>query len=98
MGYVETAPLTTQMAAELGAPDTRGVVIGRMRRDSSAYQAGLRPGDIIVGFNGAAITDNGQLSRLLLDAPIGSTATIAIIREGRRADVRVPVVKNNGGL
>jgi serine protease Do len=98
MGYVETAPLTTQMAAELGAPDTRGVVIGRMRRDSSAYQAGLRPGDIIVGFNGAAVSDNGQLSRLLLDATIGSTATVTIIRDGRRGDVKVPVVKNGAGL
>jgi Do/DeqQ family serine protease len=98
MGYVETAPMTTQIAAELGAPDTRGVVIGRMRRDSSAYQAGLRPGDIIVGFNGAAITDNGQLSRLLMDAPIGSSATVSIIRDGRRSDVRVQVVKSSGAL
>jgi S1-C subfamily serine protease len=98
LGYVETAPLTTQIAAELGAPDTRGVVIGRMRRDSSAYQAGLRPGDIIVGFNGTAITDNGLLSRLLSDAPIGSTATVAIIRDGRRSEVKVPVVKSVGGL
>ncbi len=98
MGYVETAPLTTQLAAELGAPDTRGVVIGRMRRDSTAYQAGLRPGDIIVGFNGSAITDNGILSRLLSDAAIGSSATVTIIRDGRRAEVKVPVVKSNGGL
>src|SRR3954447_3190730 len=39
VGYIGIAPLTTQLAQELGVPDTRGVVIGRMRRDTTAYQA-----------------------------------------------------------
>ena len=91
IGSLAIAPLTTQLARELGAPDTKGIVIGRMRRDSSAYQAGLRPGDVIVSFNGTAVTDGAQLSRLVQDARIGSTATVGIIREGRRTDVRVPI-------
>jgi S1-C subfamily serine protease len=93
IGSLTIAPLTTQLARELGAPDTRGVVIGRMRRDSSAYQAGLRPGDVIVSFNGGAITDGAQLSRMVQDARIGSTATVGVIREGRRIDVRVPITE-----
>jgi serine protease Do len=91
IGSIQIAPLTTQLAQELGAPDTKGVVIGRMRRDSSAYQAGLRPGDVIVAFNGTPVTDGGQLSRMVQDARIGSTAAVGIIREGRRMDVRVPI-------
>jgi S1-C subfamily serine protease len=91
IGSIQIAPLTTQLAQELGAPDTRGIVIGRMRRDSSAYQAGLRPGDVIIAFNGTPVTDGGQISRMVQDARIGSTATVGIIREGRRMDVRVPI-------
>jgi len=91
IGSIQIAPLTTQLAQELGAPDTKGIVIGRMRRDSSAYQAGLRPGDVIVAFNSTPVTDGGQLSRMVQDARIGSTATLGIIREGRRMDVRVPI-------
>ena len=91
IGQIAIAPLTTQLAQELGAPDTKGIVIGRMRRDSSAYQAGLRPGDVIVAFNGTLVTDGGQLSRMVQDARIGSTATVGIIREGRRMDLRVPI-------
>src|SRR5882672_2601520 len=44
IGYVEYGPLTTQQAADLGAPDSRGVYVGRMRRDASAFEGGLRPG------------------------------------------------------
>ena len=93
IGYVEFAPLTTQAATELGAPNTRGVLVQRMRRDASAFTAGLRPGDIIVGFNGSAITDSGPLQRMIQDAPIGSTATLDVIRDGRRTQLKVPIVR-----
>ncbi|MGH7340820.1 MAG: hypothetical protein ACREKH_10045 [Candidatus Rokuibacteriota bacterium] len=46
---------------------------------------------MIVGFNGTATADTGQLSRLIQDAPIGSTATMTIVRDGRRLELKVPV-------
>jgi Do/DeqQ family serine protease len=91
IGYVEIAPLSTLMAGQLGIGDARGVLVQAMRRDSAAYDAGLRPGDVIVGFNGTAIADGGQLSRLIQDARIGSTATMTIIRDGRRLELKVPI-------
>jgi serine protease Do len=63
-----------------------------MRRDAPAYQAGLRPGDVIVSFNGTSITDGGQLNRLIQDARIGTTAVFGIIRDGRRLELKIPVV------
>ena len=91
IGYLEIAPVTTQMAEQLSVPDVRGVLIQAMRRDASAYAAGLRPGDVVVAFNGSQVTDGGQLSRLIQDAQIGSTATLAVIREGRRLELQVPI-------
>jgi Do/DeqQ family serine protease len=95
IGYVEVAPLPAQLAQELGAPNNNGVLIRRMRRDSSAYEGGLRPGDIVVAFNGAAVTDGSQLSRLIQDSRIGSSATFTVIREGRRVDLQVPISATN---
>ena len=91
IGYVEIAPLTTQDAVELKSPDSRGVLIGRMRQDSSAYEGGLRPLDIVVTFNGTAITDGGQFSRLVQDSRIGSAAAVIVIREGRRLELKIPI-------
>jgi Do/DeqQ family serine protease len=91
IGYVEIAPLSTLMAEQLRVPDGRGVLVQAMRRDSAAYAAGLRPGDVIVRFNSAAVDDGGQLSRLIQDARIGSTAAVTVVRDGRRLELQVPI-------
>jgi len=91
IGFVELAPLTTQVAAELGAPDASGMLVTRLRRSSPAYEAGLRPGDIIVGFGDVEIASGSALSRLIQDSEIGSTATMTVIREGREIDIPIPV-------
>ena len=91
IGYVEIAPLSTLMAEQLGVGDARGVLVQAMRRDAAAYGAGLRPGDVIVAFNGTAIIDGGQLSRLIQDSRIGSSAAVVVIREGRRLELKIPI-------
>ena len=91
IGYVEIAPLSTLVAQQLGVPDARGVLIQAMRRDASAYTAGLRPGDVIVSFNGTAVADGEQLSRFIADARIGSTAAVTVVREGRRLELQIPI-------
>jgi serine protease Do len=95
IGYIGVERLTPQYAEELGAPNTNGALISRMTRDSEAYQAGLRPGDIVVGFNGQQVNDPSQLNRMVLDAKIGSTATVTVLREGRKLDVKLPVVSTS---
>jgi serine protease Do len=84
-------PMTAQIAEQLGAPDARGVLVIRLDRRSRAAEAGVRPGDVIVSFNDTAIEGANQFLRLLGTAEIGSTATLTIIRDGRRATVRVPI-------
>jgi serine protease Do len=89
----QVANLTTRNAAELDLPDTKGALIYEMWRNSSAYQAGLRPGDVVVSFNGTQVDDAGHLARLVSDARIDSTAAIGVIREGRRVELKVPVTR-----
>jgi len=91
IGYVEIAPLSTSVADALGVPNASGVLIQAMRRDTPAYRAGLRPGDVIVAFNGTDVTDSGQLSRQIQDATIGSTAAATVIRAGQRIDLDISI-------
>ena len=93
MGPDQYVPLSTRMAEEFGAPDTRGALVYRMSRSSPAYQNGLRPGDVVVAFNGTPVDDPGHLSRMVSDARIGSTALVTVIREGRRVELRIPIVR-----
>lgn len=52
-GIITIDKLTPQIAEEIGAANTQGALVIRMMRGSEAYEAGVRPGDVIVGFNGA---------------------------------------------
>jgi serine protease Do len=89
-------PLTTRLAEQLNAPNTRGMVVVSMQQRSDAYLAGMRPGDIIVSFNGTPVEDQSHIMRLLSDAKIGSTVTLALLREGKSLSVKVPIVKSVG--
>jgi serine protease Do len=89
-------PLTTRLAEQLGAPNTHGMVIVSMQQRSDAYVAGMRPGDVIVSFNGTSIDDEYHIMRLLADAKIGSTVTLGLLREGKSISARVPIVKSIG--
>ena len=90
-GYVEVRRLSPQLALELGAPDTRGVVIWRIHQASAAAMAGMEPGDVIVAFNDNPIEDPSDYARLLSDAPIGETVTLGVIRGGDQISFEVEV-------
>jgi serine protease Do len=92
IGPMDYRTLTPDFAEQLGLTDTRGAVVLRMTRNSAAYQAGIQPGDVIVSFNGAKTETAEAFTKLLADAPIGSTATVDVIRQGRRMTLKVPIV------
>jgi serine protease Do len=91
IGSLEVMPLTAQTAEQLGVSTEKGVFVNRMTRNSPAYDAGVRPGDVIVKVNGKDVIDDAQLLRVVADAPIGSTITIGAVREGKKIEFRVPV-------
>jgi serine protease Do len=93
-GILSIDRLTPQYAQEIGVSSTAGAVVVRMTRDSEAYNAGVRPGDVIVRFNGTPVDDPSQLYRMVADARIGSDATIRVIRNGRTLDFKVPIVSD----
>jgi S1-C subfamily serine protease len=89
----EYRDVTTRLAEQLGTPDTKGAFVYQMYPDSSAYKNGMRPGDVIVAFNGSQVDDPGHLWRLMSDARIGSTAAVTVIRDRKRIELKIPVVK-----
>jgi S1-C subfamily serine protease len=71
----------------------QGVQIINMWREEPAFRAGLKPGDVIVSFNGTPIKDEGQFMRLMVDSKVGSIAKVEVIREGQRRSFDVPVAR-----
>jgi serine protease Do len=92
IGYIGIEKLSPQLAEEFGAGNTNGALVSRMSRASEAYDAGVRPGDVIVGFNGVAILDPSHFLRLVSDSKPGTTATVKVMRGGRTMDFKLPIV------
>jgi S1-C subfamily serine protease len=92
IGNFRFVNVTTRLAERLGASDTRGAVVYETYRDSPAA---IELGDIILAFNGTTVQDAGHLERLMSDAPIGSTARLRVLRDGRQRDVSVTIQKRS---
>jgi S1-C subfamily serine protease len=69
--------------------DDGALLVTEVESDGPAARAGLRAGDVIVKFNGKAVTDGGDLRRTLGDAPSGTDVTVTVQRDGRPLDVKV---------
>lgn len=69
-------------ARELRLPEVAGVEITLVRPGSPAEAAGLRPGDVVVEYNGRKVDGQEQFSQLVRDTPSRSTVKLRIIRNG----------------
>ena len=70
-------------AAALGLdPNMKGVLVDKVETGTPGEKAGLQPGDVITAFNGVAVTHSAELQRLVGAAPVGSAATLAVLRNG----------------
>lgn len=65
------------------APVPRGVRLSAVTAGSPADRAGLRGGDVIVGFEGDSIADLYALTDALRSHPPGDTVRVTVLREGR---------------
>ena len=95
IGYLQTTAMTEELARELGIRKTGGLVVWRMSRSTPAFEAGLRPGDVIQSVNGEPVTEPRELDRILLTAPIGSVIRLGVLQDGRATELRVPVVRTS---
>ena len=91
IGAVELLPVTADIARQLDLPRAEGLLVARMSRASAAYEAGLRPGDVVLSCNGTRVDNATQLWRLVADSPIGSSVRLGIQRGQRGVTLTVPV-------
>jgi serine protease Do len=88
---VSIQPLTPDLATSFGAKDTKGVLISDVVPDSPAGKAGLKPGDILLEFEGKRTEAPSDLQRAVGLTSPGHEAKIKVWREGgeRTLDIRI---------
>lgn len=94
-GYlgVSLQPLTPDLAERFELKEQNGALINEVVEGTPAAEAGLKPGDVVVEFNGKKISDYRQL-RLLVSQTLPKTkATFKILRAGKPRTVNVTLAE-----
>ena len=88
---VEIQQVTPDLAKGVGLSEPKGAIIANIDPDSPAAKADLKPGDVVLAFNGTKVMEMRDLPRLVASADPGSTATIDILREGHEKEISVKI-------
>jgi serine protease Do len=88
---VSIQPLTPELAKSFGIMETKGALIASVQEGSPAERAGLKPGDVIVRWDGKAIDGPRGLPPLVAGTEIGKTVEIGVVRDGSVRPLRVTV-------
>ena len=88
-GYVERGYLG--MALRPTPVDVAGVLVAGVEPRSPAAMAGIRPGDLVVRFDGEEVGDPAALVLLLTRAAVGTRVTLDVERDGKTISVPVEV-------
>jgi len=75
--------LTPQLAQQLGLPDASGVLMLLIYEGSPAERGGVKPGDVIIEFNGKPIRDLIDLRNRVAETDIGQEIAMRVRREGK---------------
>src|SRR5216110_2045924 len=78
---VSIQPLSPELARSFGAKDSKGVLINEVVPDSPAAKAGLKPGDILLEFDGRPMEGPGDLQRAVGLMSPDRTAKVKVWRD-----------------
>jgi serine protease Do len=68
-----------------------GVLVSEVIPNGPAQKAGLKAEDIILSLNGKSIKDGDDLVNRVADLPVGSPATLAVDRSGKKLDFNLTI-------
>ena len=85
---VRIQPMTKELAQSFQLQETDGALIATVEPGSPADKAGLKPGDVVLAFNGQKLDDPNKLPRLVAATKPGQSATLRIWRNGKAEEVK----------
>lgn len=80
-----------QLTIRHGVEEGYGVVIVEVLKGGPAEANGLRPGDLVVAFDGRPMTEVRALQRLVGGTSAGKRVNLIVLRDGKRQTFPIPI-------
>ena len=88
---VSIQDLTTALKEAMDYERDVGVLVNDVEEDSPAEEAGIQEGDVIIEYDGKAISNTGSLIRKVRATDPGDEVRIVVIRKGRETAVSATI-------
>jgi len=88
---VQMGPIDARMAAKLGLPNRKGVLVNDVVPDSPAAAAGVQELDVITAFDGSPVEGTRSLQELVERAGMGQPHQLSVLRDGRPVTLTIAV-------
>ncbi len=89
--------ITPDLAKSFGLKESRGALVANVFPNSPADRAGLKPGDVVISFEGKMITESHEFPMMVAHQPVGKTVKIRVLREGKEVDLEVKLGEMEAG-
>lgn len=83
--------VTRGLAQSFGMPRAEGALVARVIPGSPAETAGIRPGDVILSFDGQELIASNALPPMVGAMDPGATVPLKLLREGRQQSLKVEI-------
>lgn len=93
---VHVEDVSKENMGRYGMSEVRGVGVTEIVKDSPAEKAGLRKDDVILSFNGEAVTSTRKLNRLVSESSADQNVRLRISRGGSEQEVSATLAKRKG--
>lgn len=90
---IQVQPVTEGIAESLGLQKSAGAMVDELQDGSPAAKAGLQPGDVVVGLNGAPIKDSRELAQKIAMLAPGTSVELDLLHRGETKTVTVALGK-----
>jgi serine protease Do len=81
--------MTPDLAESFGLDKATGALVSGVEKGAAADKAGVQPGDVILKYNGTAVSQSSALPPLVSDSAPGSPATLTVWRKGKSQEVHM---------
>jgi serine protease Do len=86
--------ITPALAKSFKLPEQRkGVLISDVNENGPSYAAGVKRGDVVIGFNGKDVQSVSQLRNLVARTMVGKEAQVKVLRDGKEHMLTVKVAE-----
>jgi Do/DeqQ family serine protease len=85
--------VTGDLAAGLGLSKAEGALVSGVTPGGAADKAGIRRGDVILGYQGRAVVDTNAFRNEIAATRPGTTITLQIMRDGRSSEVKATLAE-----